>query len=88
MNMIFKKCYDAIKKGVKYIMGKVNEMIELKKEADVKKFEVIEHCVDVAVELIKDTVTGTIKIVTNHPVVLIAIGGALLVEKYLPNKED
>ena len=69
-------------------MGKVNEMIELKKEADVKKFEVIEHCVDVVVELVKDTVTGTIKIVKEHPVVLMAIGGALLVEQYLPNKED
>lgn len=88
MKKVFKKCYDIIKKGVEYVMGKVNEMIELKKEADVKKFEVVEHCVDVVVELVRDTVTGTIKIVKEHPVVLMAIGGALLVEQYLPKKED
>lgn len=88
MKGLLKKCYNIIKKGVEYIMGKVNEIAEIKKEADIRKFECIEHCVDVTIELVKGTVIGTVTLIKEHPIVLIAIGGAILVENYINDKKE
>lgn len=88
MKKIFKKCYDVIKKGVGYIMAKVNEIIDIRKEVEIKKLEIVEKCIDTIIELPKQI--G--KVIYEHPVVfmgcgvgvalsVVAIGGAIIIEK-------
>ena len=64
-----KKIFGLLKKGVRKIMELNNEAIRAKTELEIKKLEIVEHIADKSIDMVKDSVRGTVglagKTITN-----------------------
>ena len=57
-----KKIFGLLKKGVRKIMELNNEAIRAKTELEIKKLEIVEHIADKSMDMVKDSVIGTVEL--------------------------
>lgn len=60
-----KKIFDLLKKGVRKIMELTNEVIGANTELEIKKLEIVEHVADKSMDMVIDSVRGTVGIAGN-----------------------
>ena len=76
-----KKIFGLLKKGVRKIMELNNEAIRAKTELEIKKLEIVEHITDKSMDMVKDSVRGTVglagntcKVIKRNPVIFMGVG--------------
>ena len=57
-----KKIFGLLKKGVRKIMELTNEVTSAKTELEIKKLEIVEHIADKSMDMVKDSVRGTVEL--------------------------
>ena len=60
-----KKIFSLLKKGVQKIMELTNEVINAKAELEIKKLEIVEHIADKSMDMVIDSVRGTVGLASN-----------------------
>ena len=83
-----KKIFGLLKKGVRKIMELTNEVISAKTELEIKKLEIVEHIADKSMDMVIDSVRGTVKgtvglagdtckAIKRNPVIFMGVGVAI-----------